>query len=153
MVQGRQRPLSAQDPIPRVLATLAKAFTKSQSLDIEGYTHLINFFLVGLVIAGSINTVLTILARVSEFLLSPVASNLFLSFLSVTYFISTAVMVWGNLSERYVSGIGKALGQSLSRGMFEDWFDVVYLSVVAAMSVGLILMRRWSEDEFEGKQV
>jgi len=79
-----------------------------------------------------------------------------MSFLAGTYFVSTALMVRSNLEEKYVGGIASALGESLVRGMFEEWFDAVYFVVAGVTAVGLMVARRWNEEdviELEGKEV
>lgn len=69
--------------------------------------------------------------------------------------MSTAVMLRSNLPDKYVGGISNALGSSLRRGIFEEWFDVVFFVVAVVTQVGLMTARTWSEDEIEleGKEV
>ena len=78
-----------------------------------------------------------------------------MSWLSGAYFISTTVMLRSNLPERYVGGIGRALGTSLRRGLFEEWFDVVFFVAAVVTVGGLIIARSWSDEaiELEGKEV
>jgi hypothetical protein len=87
--------------------------------------------------------------------LSAATSTLCISFLSGTYFVSTALMLRGNLPEKYTGGIAKALGSSLRRGVFEEWFDAVFFVVAGLTAVGLFVARSWSDEEFEieGKEV
>ena len=155
LLLGKHRIPSDEDPISRILALLAKTTTKTH-LDLEGYRHIIGFILVGVVIAGSINAVLTVLQNVSRSPVSAATRSICMSFLAGTYFVSTALMVRSNLEEKYVGGIASALGESLVRGMFEEWFDAVYFVVAGVTAVGLMVARRWNEEdviELEGKEV
>jgi Abscisic acid G-protein coupled receptor len=147
---------SDEDPISRILAILATPWTTAP-LDIDAYRHLIGFVLVGIVIAASINRVMSTIQRLSKSSpLSPAASTLSISWISGTYFVSTAVMLRSNLPEKYVGGIGNALGSSLQRGIFEIWFDVVFFVVAIVTGVGLVMARSWNYNdniEVEGKEV
>jgi hypothetical protein len=144
---GRPTVSSDEDPISRILAILATPWTTAP-LDIDAYRHLIGFILVGVVIAGSINAIISTIQRLSKSApLAPAASALSISWVAGTYFISTAVMLRLNLPEKYVGGIGNALGSSLQRGIFEMWFDVVFFAVAVVTGVGLILTRSWNYDE------
>ena len=158
--QGESPTSDSEDPISTILALLARATlsTTHLSLDIEAYRRLISFILVGVVIAGSITAVgntIQRLARSSP--LSPALSALGEAWISGTYFVSTAVMLRSNLPERYVGGIGDALGNaSLRRGVFEVWFDFVFCGVALLTGVGLMIARKWNEEEVsevEGKNV
>ena len=157
LLLGRRRLPSDQDPISRILAIIAKTTNTTAHLDLEGYRHLIGFILVGVVIAGSINAVMTVLQRVSKSTpLSAATSTLCMSFLAGTYFISTALMVRSNLGDKYVGGIANALGESLGRGLFEEWFDAVFFVVAGITGIGLMVMRSWSDEdqiELDGKEV
>jgi Abscisic acid G-protein coupled receptor len=64
-------------------------------------------------------------------------------------------MLRSNLPEKYAGGIAKALGSSLRRGIFEEWFDAVYFMVAGLTAVGLFVARSWSDEdlEIEGKEV
>lgn len=151
-------PLQTEDPISRFLALLASYLSPSdlETLDIEGYRHLIGFILVGIIIAGSINAVIHTVQRISKASpLSARTSTLCVSWTSGIYFVSTALMLRGNLPEKYSGGIVNALGTSLSRGVFERWFDVVFLGSVGVTGVGLFVARSWSDEsiEVEGKEV
>jgi hypothetical protein len=159
LLLGKRRTTANEDPISRILAILAKAWISTGNtvtLDIEGYRHLISFILVGIVIGGSINAVMGTIRRMSKSApLSASTYTLLISFLSGTYFMSTAVMLRSNLPDKYVGGISNALGSSLRRGIFEEWFDVVFFVVAVITQVGLMTARTWSEDEIEleGKEV
>lgn len=76
-------------------------------------------------------------------------------------------MLRSNLPEKYVGGIGSAFGGGsgsgsgsggnlLHRGIFEDWFDVVFFLVTLGTGVGLVVARSWGDDDdigLEGKEV
>jgi hypothetical protein len=159
LLLGKRRITADEDPISRILAILAKAWISTGNavaLDIEGYRHLIGFILVGVVIGGSINAVMSTIRRMSRSApLSAATYTLLISFLSGTYFVSTAVMLRSNLPDMYVGGIANALGSSLRRGIFEEWFDVVFFIVAVVTQAGLMIARNWSDDELEleGKEV
>jgi hypothetical protein len=159
LLLGKRRTTADEDPISRILAILAKAWISTGNavtLDIEGYRHLIGFILVGVVIGGSINAVMSTIRRMSRSApLSAATYTLLISFLSGTYFVSTAVMLRSNLPDMYVGGIANALGSSLRRGIFEEWFDVVFFVVAVVTQAGLMIARNWSDDEIEleGKEV
>jgi hypothetical protein len=159
LLLGKRRTTADEDPISRILAILVKAWIstgKAVTLDIEGYRHLIGFILVGVVIGGSINAVMSTIRRMSRSApLSAATYTLLISFLSGTYFVSTAVMLRSNLPDKYVGGIANALGSSLRRGIFEEWFDVVFFMVAVVTQAGLMIARNWSDDEIEleGKEV
>jgi hypothetical protein len=148
-----------EDPISRILAIFAKAWisTTKVPLDMDAYRRLIGFILVGVVIAGSINAVVNTIQSVSRAApLTPEAATLCISWISGTYFISTAVMLRSNLPEKYIGGIGNALGSSLQRGIFERWFDITYFIVAVMTGVGLLVARSWGTSEMieiEGKEV
>jgi Abscisic acid G-protein coupled receptor len=150
----------SDDPVSAILAFLTKASisTTHIPLDAEAYRRLISFILVGVVIAGSITAVGNTVQRLSRSSpLSPAVSALGEAWIAGTYFVSTAVMLRSNLPERYVGGIGDALGNaSLRRGLFEGWFDFVFFGVAALTGVGLVIARKWNEEdaiELEGKEV
>jgi len=159
LLLGRPRITAEDDPVSRFLAIFAKAWmsTTQVPLDIDAYRRLIGFVLVGIVIACSINAVGNTIQRLSKSSpLSPALATLSICWISGTNFISTAIMLRSNLPEQYVGGIGNALGSSLKRGIFEEWFDIVYFSVAVVTGLGLFIARRWSDEnliEFEGKQV
>lgn len=84
----------------------------------------------------------------------PATETLYISWLSGVYFMSTAVMLRCNLPEKYVGGIGNALGSSLKQGIFEGWFDIVFFVVAGVTGVGLLLTRMEEDNvQFEGKEV
>ena len=145
-------PRADEDPLSRILAIITKAWftTTDAPLDIETYRRLVGFILVGIVIAGSITAVMSTVQRLANSSpLGAVTSTLWICWLSGTYFVSTAVMLRSNLPEQYVGGIGRALGSSLRRGLFEEWFDVVFFLVVVVTGVGLLVTRSWSEESIE----
>jgi Abscisic acid G-protein coupled receptor len=150
---------AGEDPVSRILALLTKAWisTTNVPFDIEAYGRLIGFILVGVVIAGSINAVMSTIQRLSRSTpLAPATYTLSMSWLSGTYFVSTAVMLRSNLPETYVGGIGNAFGSSLQRGIFEEWFDLTFFVVAVVTGVGLLVVRSWSDEldiELEGKEV
>jgi len=156
---GKPRITADEDPISSILALITKAWisTTKSPLDIEAYRRLIGFILVGVVIAGSINAVVSTIQRVSKSApVAPATATLCISWISGTYFVSTAVMLRSNLPEKYVGGIGNALGSSLRRGIFEGWFDVVFFIVAGITGIGLLLARSWNEEDtiqLEGKEV
>jgi Abscisic acid G-protein coupled receptor len=135
------------DPLPRLLVH----FLPGNALSLETSVQLINLLLVSLVIVGSVAAVVTVLARVTRFqTVPPAAATLALVFLGAGYFVSTAVMVGSSAG----GGIRRALGVRLTSGVFEEWFDVVYCGVVVVTGVGLVVSRKWNEEEeFEGKEV
>ena len=170
-----------QDPISRFLAVVARAwlttgtyFTNSSSseaatqptLNIEAYRRLISFALVGVMIAGSIHSVIRSISRISMLAhtpspnpsngINPALANLCMSWIAGVYFISTTVMVRMLLPEEYVGGIGRMLGEGLKRGVFEGWFDAVFFSVAVLTGMGLGAARTWKGGdvlEAEGKEV
>jgi len=149
---------NAEDPVSRFLALIASYLSPAdlETLDIEGYRHVIGFILVGIIIAGSVNAVINTVQRMSKRTpLSPAVSTICVSWTSGIYFVSTALMLRGNLPEKYSGGIVHALGTSLSRGVFERWFDVVFFVTVAVTGVGLVVARSWNEEDLEvdGKEV
>jgi Abscisic acid G-protein coupled receptor len=138
------------------LALILKTFSPDTHLDLDGYRHLIGFVLVGIIIAGSVNAVATTLQRLSKSSgLSPSTYALAISWSSSTYFISTAVMLRSNLPEKYVGGIGNALGTSFARGIFEVWFDAVFFLVAGVTALGLFIAKSWSDESLavDGKEV
>jgi hypothetical protein len=159
LLLGRPRTSAEDDPVSRFLAIFAKAWmsTTQVPLDIDAYRRLIGFVLVGMVIAGSVNAVADTVQRLSKSSpLSPALATLSICWISGTYFISTAVMLRSNLPEQYLGGIGHALGSSLKRGIFEEWFDIVFFLVALATGLGLLIARSWNYEnilEFEGKEV
>jgi hypothetical protein len=56
-------------------------------------------------------------------------------------------MLRSNLPEQYVGGIGNALGSSVTRGLFEEWFNVVFFLVALGTGVGLLIARSWADEE------
>jgi len=147
-----------EDPISQILALLTRAWftTTKVPFDLEAYRRLIGFILVGVVIAGSISAVVNTIQRLAKSTpLGAATSTLWMCWLSGTYFISTAVMLRSNLPEKYVGGISSALGKSLHRGLFEEWFNVVFFVVAVVTGAGLVVARSWSDEaiELEGKDV
>jgi hypothetical protein len=153
---GRHPTNADEDPVSRILALLTQTWTTAP-LDIESYRRLIGFVLVGVVIAGSINAVMSTIQRLSKQApLEAGTTTLAISWMGGTYFVSTAVMLRSGLPEKYIGGIGNALGSSLKRGTFDGWFDLVYFGVAVVTGVGLLVARSWSDEdvmEVEGKEV
>ena len=158
LIRGLPTNIAEEDPLSRILAILAKAWisTTKVPLDVDAYRRLISFILVGVVISGSVNAVVSTIQRVSKSApLSPALTTLSISWISGTYFMSTAIMLRSNLPEKYVGGIGNALGTALSRGIFDQLFDVMFFVAAAVTVVALLLARSWNEEtiELEGKEV
>jgi Abscisic acid G-protein coupled receptor len=67
LLVGKHRVTADDDPISRVLAFLSRGWISAGNgtLDIEGWRRVIGFILVGVVIAGSINAVVSTVQRVS----------------------------------------------------------------------------------------
>jgi hypothetical protein len=157
---GHPRQTRTEDPISRILAFLAQHFlspSRRSAIDIEGWRRIISFVLVGVVIGGSINAVLATVRRVGRPRTGGSGTEtLGVSLLAGTYFVSTTLMVRGNLPERDTGGLSRALGSSLlTKGMFEGWFDAVFLATAVLTGIGLVIARSWGEEdiEMEGKEV
>jgi hypothetical protein len=66
LLVGKHRVTADDDPISRVLAFISRGWISAGNgtLDIEGWRRVIGFILVGIVIAGSINAVISTVQRV-----------------------------------------------------------------------------------------
>jgi len=141
---------SQTDPINKMLALVANQF--NLELDRAAWTRQIGFMLSGVIILGSIGSVLTTFNMVSKAVpkaLGGTSMALFVSQIAGTYFVSTALMLRSNLPADISSVITSALGTPLDSSFLDRYFDGLFLCSSAVTAVVLFALKRLYRDEQE----
>jgi Abscisic acid G-protein coupled receptor/The Golgi pH Regulator (GPHR) Family N-terminal len=148
---------SQQDPINNTLAIVAKHLYPS--LDRQAWAGYISFLLSGVILAASFNSTRTTFHFFSRFtpaVLSHAQANLalFISQISATYVISSALLLRSNLPKGLGSVITEALGAPLDQGYVDRWFEGWFLIAAGSTAVAIFVGRKISgEDDEEGETV
>ncbi|KAF2813826.1 uncharacterized protein BDZ99DRAFT_485938 [Mytilinidion resinicola] len=150
---------SNSDPINNVLAILAKHW--DPTLDRVAWSRQISFLLSGVMLLASFNSVLQtflLFARIVPGILQHAQANmaLFVSQISATYVISSALLLRSNLPSEVRSVISDALGAPLEPSFTERWFEGWFLAVSALTVLGIWVGRRirssgWDDDDDLGE--
>ncbi|KAK6340648.1 hypothetical protein TWF696_008972 [Orbilia brochopaga] len=138
---------SQRDPINNFLAVVAKHY--HGSLDREAWRRNVGFAFSGVIILGSLNSVLTTFSMVTK--AAPAVwghAGLALAISQVTavYVLSAAVLLRSSLPRDMGSVLGSALGVMLDVRWVDGWFDEVFLVGCAITLVCLVVVRRFREE-------
>ncbi|KAJ6262525.1 hypothetical protein Dda_3336 [Drechslerella dactyloides] len=138
---------SQRDPINNFLAVVAKHY--HGSLDREAWRRNVGFAFSGVIILGSLNSVLTTFSMVTK--AAPAVwghAGLALAVSQVTavYVLSAAVLLRSSLPRDMGSVLGSALGVMLDVRWVDGWFDEVFLAGCAITLVCLVVVRRFREE-------
>lgn len=152
---GSPSSYSQTDPITNVLALLAKHW--DPHLDRAAWSRQIGFLLSGVIIAGSLGSVLSTLSMLSRAAPGIVARAmkaesspgfaLLVSQLSAVYVLAAALLLRSNLPPYMSSVITESLGAPLDTQFVEKWFDGLFLGAAAVTAVGMVAVRRWKKWE------
>lgn len=148
----------SSDPVDNILALLAKHY--DPHLDQAAWARQISFLLSGLILFGSLSSVMQtfhLFARFFPSLLKTIQANLALvvAQVSATYVISAALMLRGMMPGAVIGeGLG-ALGGKDGVAWVDGWFERWFLAGVILTVVGIWVGRRvvgsddWEEDEYD----
>ncbi|TGZ85453.1 hypothetical protein EX30DRAFT_326546 [Ascodesmis nigricans] len=152
---------SQTDPITNVLALLGKHW--DPHLDRAAWSRQIGFLLSGVIIAGSLTSVISTLSMLSRAAPGVVVRAmkaesspgfaLMVSQLSAVYVLAAALLLRSNLPPYMSSVITESLGAPLDTQFVERWFDGLFLGAAAVTAVGMVVVRKWKkigeEEEWE----
>lgn len=147
---------SQSDPINNVLALIAKHW--DPHLDRAAWSRQIGFAFSGIIIAGSFSTVLTtfrVLTRAAPGVICYAINGnnpnlaLFLSQISGTYVVASALLLRSNLPPIMSSSITQALGAPINPHFVDRWFDGIFLGTAAITGVVLVTLKRWASEREE----
>jgi len=148
---------SQNDPINNVLALLAAYW--DPHLDRAAWSRQIGFLLSGVIIAGSLGSVMTtlnMLSRAAPGVVSQAVKGdnpslaLFVSQLSAVYVLASALLLRSNLPLSMSTVITESLGAPLDPSFVDHWFDGVFLGAAAltALTIGVgRRLKKWGMDE------
>lgn len=137
---------SGTDPINNLLALVAKHW--DPTLDRLAWSRQIAFFLSGVILLASFNSVLQTVRIFSRFTPSllhhPARANLALlvSQISATYVISSALLLRSNLPKEVGSVVSDALGAPLDSAFVDRWFESWFLTASGLTAVGILVARQ-----------
>ncbi len=147
----------SSDPVDNILALLAKHY--DPNLDQAVWARQISFLLSGLILFGSLSSVMQtfhLFARFFPSLLKTIQANLALvvAQVSATYVISAALMLRGMMPGAVLGeGLG-ALGGKDGVAWIDGWFERWFLGGVVLTVIGIWVGRKlggnddWDEDEY-----
>lgn len=140
---------SQRDPINNFLALLAKHW--DPHLDRAAWSRQIGFTFSGVIIAGSLGSVMAtmnMLTRAVPGVVGQAARGdnpnlaLFVSQLSAIYVMASALLLRSNLPPHMSTVITEALGAPLDPAFVDRWFDGLFLGASAATTVVMVVGRR-----------
>jgi Abscisic acid G-protein coupled receptor len=141
---------SESDPINNVLALLAKHW--DPHLDRVAWSRQIGFAFSGVIIAGSLGSVMTtfnMLTRAAPGVIGHAAKGenpnlaLFVSQISAVYVLASALLLRSNLPPHMSTVISEALGAPLDPAFVDRWFDGLFLGMAGLTLAGMIVGRRF----------
>ncbi|KAK3955291.1 Abscisic acid G-protein coupled receptor-domain-containing protein [Pseudoneurospora amorphoporcata] len=137
---GSSSTFSSTDPINRFLSLLAKHW--DPKLDQVAWARQISFFLSGVILLGSANSVIVtfrIFAKWMPGLLYQAQANLALltAQIAATYVISSALLLRSNLPREVGRSVGDALESALEPGFVDRWFDGWFLVASGLTALGI----------------
>ena len=148
----------SSDPVDNILALLAKHY--DPLLDQAVWARQISFLLSGLILFGSLSSVMQtfhLFARFLPSLLKTIQANLALvvAQVSATYVLSAALMLRGMMPGAVIGeGLG-ALGGKDGVAWIDGWFERWFLAGAVSTLVGIWVSRKlggsddWEEDGYD----
>lgn len=141
---------SQRDPINNFLALIVKHY--DPDLNRELWSRNIGFGFSGIIIFGSINSVLTTFSMVTKAAPSVwghTALALAVSQITAIYVLSSAVLLRSSLPKNMGSVLGSALGVMLDVPWVDGWFDSVFLMGSFLTLLCLVVVRKFRDvDDF-----
>ncbi|KAK1781784.1 Abscisic acid G-protein coupled receptor-domain-containing protein [Copromyces sp. CBS 386.78] len=142
---GSSSTFSSTDPINRFLSLLAKHW--DPKLDQVAWARQISFFLSGVILLGSANSVIVtfrIFAKWMPGLLYQAQANLALltAQIAATYVISSALLLRSNLPREVGRSVGDALESALEPGFVDRWFEGWFLVASGLTALGIWVGRK-----------
>ncbi|KAF3905974.1 hypothetical protein ABW21_db0203211 [Orbilia brochopaga] len=138
---------SQRDPINNFLAVVAKHY--HGSLDREAWRRNVGFAFSGVIILGSLNSVLitfSMVTKAAPAVWGHAGLALAVSQVTAVYVLSAAVLLRSSLPRDMGSVLGSALGVMLDVRWVDGWFDEVFLVGCAITLVCLVVVRRFREE-------
>lgn len=148
------------DPITRTLSLLAEHV--DPNLNQAAWTRQISFFLSGIMLLASFNSVIQtfyMLTKVIPSLLHQAQANLALIIaqLCASYVISTALLLRSSLPSEMKSVVSDALGTPLQPRFVDQWFEGWFMFAAATSALGIWLNRHFQDaddwDDYEGLEM
>ncbi|KAF3906524.1 hypothetical protein ABW20_dc0107295 [Dactylellina cionopaga] len=139
---------SQKDPIGNILAVIIKHY--DPDLNREAWSRNIGFGFSGVIIFGSLNSVLTTFSMVTKAapgVWGHAGLALAVSQVTAIYVLSAAVLLRSSLPRDMGSVLGSALGVMLDVRWVDGWFDSVFLVGSLVTLVCLVLARRFRDEE------
>ncbi|KAK6519442.1 hypothetical protein TWF281_003276 [Arthrobotrys megalospora] len=139
---------SQKDPIGNILAVIIKHY--DPDLNREAWSRNIGFGFSGVIILGSLNSVLTtfnMITKAAPGVWGHAGLALAVSQVTAIYVMSAAVLLRSSLPRDMGSVLGSALGVMLDVRWVDGWFDNVFLVGSAVTLVCLVMVRRFREEE------
>ncbi|EGX51749.1 hypothetical protein TWF173_004901 [Orbilia oligospora] len=139
---------SQKDPIGNILAIIIKHY--DPDLNREAWSRNIGFGFSGVIILGSLNSVLTtfnMITKAAPSVWGHAGLALAVSQVTAIYVMSAAVLLRSSLPKNMGSVLGSALGVMLDVRWVDGWFDSVFMVGSAVTLVCLVVVRRFREEE------
>ncbi|KAK6501895.1 hypothetical protein TWF481_009714 [Arthrobotrys musiformis] len=139
---------SQKDPIGNILAVIIKHY--DPDLNREAWSRNIGFAFSGVIILGSLNSVLTtfnMVTKAAPSVWGHAGLALAVSQVTAIYVMSAAVLLRSSLPRDMGSVLGTALGVMLDVRWVDGWFDSVFLVGSAVTLVCLIVVKRFREED------
>ncbi|KAK6348545.1 hypothetical protein TWF718_006333 [Orbilia javanica] len=139
---------SQKDPIGNILAVIIKHY--DPDLNREAWSRNIGFGFSGIIILGSLNSVLTtfnMITKAAPSVWGHAGLALAISQVTAIYVMSAAVLLRSSLPRDMGSVLGSALGVMLDVRWVDGWFDNVFLVGSAVTLVCLVVVKRFREEE------
>lgn len=151
IIQRRRSSFSQSDPINNILALLAVYW--DPHLDRAAWSRQIGFLLSGVIIAGSLGSVMTTVNMLMRVAPGAVTSDnnpnlpLFVSQLSAVYVLASALLLRSNLPASMSTVLSESLGAPLDPKFVDMWFDSLFLGAAATTAVVIVVLRRIRKGE------
>ncbi|KAF3934893.1 hypothetical protein ABW19_dt0204929 [Dactylella cylindrospora] len=141
---------SQKDPINNILAVIVKHY--DPDLNREAWSRNIGFAFSGVIIFGSVNSVLTTFSMVTKAAPSVWGHTglaLAVSQVTAIYVLSSAVLLRSSLPKDMGSVLETALGVMLDVPWVDGWFDTVFLTGSLITLMCLVVVRKFRDvDDF-----
>lgn len=140
---------SQSDPINNVVALLAQHW--DPHLDRAAWSRMIGFAFSGVIITGSLGSVMTtlnMLSRAAPGVISHATKSdnpnlaLFVSQISAVYMLASALLLRSNLPSHMSFVISDALGAPLDPAFVDRWFDALFLGAASLTIAALVVGRK-----------
>ena len=143
---------ATSDPINNILALLTTHY--DPTLDREAWSRQFSFLLSGVMLLASFNAVLQTFRLFSRFFPNLVRHTqtslpLIISQIAGAFVISQALLLRSNLPSEVSNVITEALGAPLEGRFVEGWFESWFLVAVGLTSVGILISRKMSSEEWD----